>query len=98
MALSRASAEAHAEPLVEFGPTRSRVEVDMVQMATVALGASGHVLTWGWFSIELANLLIILTMVVLFVVALLVPFGRRRAHATGGRPHRDDGDVHGDRS
>jgi uncharacterized membrane protein len=50
-----------------------------------AVLASGRVLSWGWFSIELTNLLIILAMLVVFVLALLVPF--RRSHAD--RDHRD---------
>ena len=52
------------------------------------MAATPHVLHWGWFSIELANLLIILSMVVVFVLALVVPFGRpSRVHDdTGDRP------------
>lgn len=71
----------------------------MVQMATVVFGPSGHVLSWGWFSIELANLLIIVTMVVLFVVAILVPFGRAHVEAPGPVRHTDgtvDPDGHDD--
>jgi len=68
----------------------------MVQLATGAFASSGHVLTWGWFSIELANLLIILAMVALFVVAILVPFPRAHADAPTGRAHHD-GDDDGDR-
>ncbi|WP_406831780.1 hypothetical protein ABEG17_02895 [Pedococcus sp. KACC 23699] len=40
----------------------------MVQVSTP------HVVQWGWFSIELTNLLIILVMIVVFVLALLLPF------------------------
>jgi hypothetical protein len=69
----------------------------MVQMASAAFPPGGHVLSWGWFSIELANLLIILAMVVLFVVALLVPFGRTHVEVPGGQVQRDDGDADGDR-
>jgi hypothetical protein len=70
----------------------------MVQMASVVFAPGGHVLAWGWFSIELANLLIILAMVVLFVVALLVPFGRAPVDAPVGRGPGDDADPDGDRS
>jgi hypothetical protein len=72
------------------GETRSpaRVEVNMVQTASVVFAApSGHVLSWGWFSIELANLLIIVAMVVLFVVALLAPFGRAHPSVPGDGGH-----------
>ena len=47
--------------------------------AAVGLASAPHVLHWGWFRIELANLLIILAMVVVFVLALVIPFGRGRA-------------------
>jgi len=47
----------------------------MVRAAAV-IAATPHVLHWGWFSIELANLLIIVAMVVVFLLALVVPFGR----------------------
>jgi hypothetical protein len=70
----------------------------MVQIAAVLPASGGHVLAWGWFSIELANLLIILAMVVLFVVALLVPFGRAHVDAPVARAPRADADVEGDRS
>jgi high-affinity Fe2+/Pb2+ permease len=39
--------------------------------------ATGHYLTWGVISISVANALVIATMVILFALALLVPFGRR---------------------
>lgn len=45
----------------------------MVATAAVLSGA-GHTLHWGWFSIGLSNLLIILAMILLFVLALVVPF------------------------
>jgi len=45
----------------------------MVATAAV-LGGAGHFLHWGWFSIGLSNLLIILGMILLFVLALVVPF------------------------
>ena len=64
----------------------------MVQTTTVVSAPGGYVLAWGWFSIELANLLIILTMIVLFVVAILVPFGR--AHADPPDRGAHDGDAH----
>ena len=40
----------------------------------------GIFLTWGIFSIQLGNLIVILAMFVLFAVALVLPFpgGRRR--------------------
>ncbi len=51
-----------------------------ILQATAATGATGagRYLEWGVFSISLANALIILAMVVVFVLALVVPFGHRR--------------------
>ena len=42
--------------------------------AAAALAETGHYLQWGWFSISLTNLLIIAAMLVVFVLALLLPF------------------------
>ncbi len=42
-------------------------------------GAPGVFLTWGPFMIQLGNLIVIITMLVLFGLALIVPFpGSRR--------------------
>ncbi len=48
------------------------------------MGTAGHYLHWGWFGIGLANLLIIVAMVVIFVLALVVPFGRHHAQPEDG--------------
>lgn len=37
--------------------------------------AAGHYLHWGVFSISLTNALVVLAMLVVFVLAVLVPFG-----------------------
>lgn len=42
--------------------------------AAVDLNGPGHYLTWGVLSISVANALVILVMLVLFVLALLLPF------------------------
>jgi hypothetical protein len=53
----------------------------MIGMLTLASNADapGIFLSWGIFSIQLGNLIVILAMFVLFAVALLLPFpgGRR---------------------
>ena len=43
-------------------------------VAAAALAGTGNYLQWGWFSISLTNLLIIVAMLVIFVLALLLPF------------------------
>lgn len=53
----------------------------MVGIAGQAATATGGTyLSWGIFDIQLGNLIVILVMLVLFVLALVVPFpvGRRR--------------------
>ncbi len=48
--------------------------------APVNLDRPGHYVTWGVVQISVANLVVIAVMVVVFVLALLLPFpkGRRR--------------------
>jgi hypothetical protein len=55
---------------------------------TWAIAAAGHYLHWGVISVSVTNLLIIITMVVLFGLALVVPFPGHRttAHSTVERP------------
>ena len=45
------------------------------------LSKPGHFLHWGVVQISLANLIVIITMIVIFVLALVIPFphGRRDA-------------------
>jgi hypothetical protein len=57
----------------------------MVDLADAALHpalASGHYFHWGVVQISLANLLIIIAMVVVFVLALVIPFPGGRADST----------------
>lgn len=48
--------------------------------ALVNLGGTGHYIHWGFIQLSVANLVLILLMVVVFVLAILLPFPRR-----GGR-------------
>jgi cell division protein FtsN len=68
--------------------------------AAAPLADAGQYLQWGWFSISLTNLLIIVAMVVVFVLALLLPFPSggpaepapalsRDPAAGNGQPDRD---------
>ena len=52
-----------------------------VVAAAVNLDQPGHYVTWGVIQISVANLVVIAAMVVVFVLALLLPFpkGRRRS-------------------
>ncbi|HEX4429046.1 MAG TPA: hypothetical protein VHZ96_07255 [Frankiaceae bacterium] len=59
-----------------------------MNVASGLLSRPGHFLHWGVVQISLANLLVIITMIVLFVLALVIPFphGRRDAE----QPRDDD--------
>ena len=50
--------------------------------ALVNLGGTGHYLHWGFIQISVANLVVILLMIVVFVLAILLPFPKRK----GDRP------------
>lgn len=39
-----------------------------------ALDAPAHYFSWGWLSVSLPNLVMILIMITLFVLALVLPF------------------------
>jgi hypothetical protein len=49
-------------------------------LLAVNLNSPGYFIHWGFIQISLANLIVILLMIVVFVVALLAPFpgGRNR--------------------
>jgi hypothetical protein len=44
-----------------------------------ALDAPAHYFSWGWLSVSLPNLVMVLVMITLFVLALLLPFPRERS-------------------
>jgi len=46
--------------------------------ALINLNGSGHYIHWGFIQISVANLTVILLMIVVFVVAILIPFPKRK--------------------
>jgi hypothetical protein len=44
------------------------------EIAVVAEAAAGHYLHWGVIQISLTNLIVIAVMVIVFILALLLPF------------------------
>lgn len=61
-------------------------------VATLAsLPAAGRYVHWGVISVSLTNLLIIIGMLVLFGLALVVPFPRHRAPASPPQDPTEDG-------
>lgn len=54
--------------------------VDPIVAALINLGGTGSYLHWGFIEISVANLVVILLMILVFVLAILLPFpghGRR---------------------
>lgn len=45
-----------------------------MSVATVLATGAGHYVHWGVISISVANLLVVVLMILLFVLALVVPF------------------------
>ena len=59
---------------------------------TSAMAAAGHYLHWGAISVSTTNLLIVIAMLVLFGLALVVPFpGHRTAAHSRGEPAEGGG-------
>jgi hypothetical protein len=46
--------------------------------ALVNLGGTGHYVHWGFIQISVANLVVILLMIVVFVLAVVLPFPKRK--------------------
>jgi hypothetical protein len=42
----------------------------------INLGGAGHYIHWGFIQISVANLVVILLMIVVFILAILLPFPR----------------------
>ena len=54
-------------------------------MSTLTLLVAGHYLHWGVISVSLTNLLIMAGMVLVFVLALVLPFPRAHDDSPGVR-------------
>jgi hypothetical protein len=46
--------------------------------ALINLNGPGHYVHWGFIQISVANLVVILLMVAVFILAILLPFPRRK--------------------
>ena len=64
----------------------------MIDLASTArssvfdLGGTGHYLDWGFVQISVANAVVILSMIVVFVLAILLPFPQRAAAVSARVP------------
>lgn len=47
-------------------------------MTGVGLNGKPYYIHWGWFQISLANLIVIVAMLLVFALAIVLPFPRRR--------------------
>jgi hypothetical protein len=57
-----------------------------MELAAVVNEAGGRYIDWGVLHVSVGNLLVILIMVVVFVLALVVPFPGERTDRPGGEP------------
>jgi len=46
--------------------------------ALINLNGNGHYIHWGFIQMSLANFVVIISMIAVFVLAILVPFPRRK--------------------
>jgi len=46
--------------------------------ALINLNGSGHYIQWGFIQMSLANLVVIVLMVIVFALAIVLPFPRRK--------------------
>jgi hypothetical protein len=51
------------------------------RVMAVGLNGTGYYIHWGFFQISLANFVVIILMIVVFILALLVPFPRGKDRA-----------------
>lgn len=56
-----------------------------MHIVTGSLNGPAHYFDWGWSSVSLPNLIMILVMIALFVLALVVPFPTEKP-STKDRP------------
>jgi uncharacterized iron-regulated membrane protein len=52
--------------------------IGVLLAALINLGGSGHYVHWGFIQLSVANLVVILAMIVVFILAILLPFPKRR--------------------
>jgi hypothetical protein len=54
--------------------------VSLLIGALVNLGGNGNYVHWGFIQLSVANLVVILLMIIVFVLAILIPFHRSGSH------------------
>jgi large-conductance mechanosensitive channel len=74
------------------GRTLEQKVVDCMTAHHQLLADHPHFLHWGVIQISLANFLVLAVMVVLFVLALIVPFPSGTHHEMSGREAEHDND------
>jgi len=57
---------------------RERMFLGVVLGALINLNGSGRYIHWGFIQISVANFVVIVLMVVVFVLAILLPFPKRK--------------------
>jgi hypothetical protein len=54
------------------------MSIGVLLASLINLNGSGHYVHWGFIQISVANLVVILLMIAVFVLAILLPFPRRK--------------------
>jgi hypothetical protein len=54
------------------------MSIGVLLAALINLNGSGHYVHWGFIQISVANLVVILLMIAVFVLAIVLPFPRRK--------------------
>jgi hypothetical protein len=53
-------------------------EPHVLVAALINLNGNGHYIHWGFIQMSLANFVVIISMIAVFVLAILLPFPRRK--------------------
>jgi len=76
--MPRSEARAAGPSSRTAGPARPTLATKEEVIVVIVASAPGIYLGWGSYSIQLGNLIVIVTMVVMFALALLLPFPKPR--------------------
>ena len=68
MAIARCPSRAYAEHMA----------LGALLAALINLNGSGHYIHWGFIQISVANFVVILLMIAVFILAIVLPFPRRK--------------------
>ncbi len=79
---------------MELAETHNIHAMNILSVVIAALNSPGHYVHWSIFTISLANIIIVAVMVVIFGLAVLLPFPKGRRDEELERPGYDDSGEH----